>query len=698
MEIFEKNWDLTRSVSTSIPNEGDRLSSLSAWGPALASGLSGGLLIFAPLAYGAVHPWAYFTIGVVVSVLSLVFLSVALFKVWASPGKRRFLPRPPLWWLALGLGLLGLIQIMPWPQGVVRWLSPTAWHIRTLGSGAGWADYMPLSLNPYATLLEVLKLWPAVVFFFILIYTINSRKRIYHLIYLIIAVALLEVLYGFWHFRTHLIWGWKNHYTGLRLCGTFINSNHLAFFLTMAILLGFGLLLAQKRPSLPLAEGSSATRLRKFSRPEHLEDHCKGMILGFILVVLTVGLIFTASRGGMIALTAGFILISSIVWGQRWKRGYILVILAFLATAVLYSLLLGSAPFLARLENLSDKERYLAMKGALNIFRDYPWIGSGIATFGEVFYRYAPVELQGKYFLYTHNDWLQLLSETGITGFLLVAAAGGLFFANLLKQWFKRHDPFARYVGLGGIAALGAATLYSLGEFPLHIPALSLLFAAMAAITYVTVYSPHQGEWDYFSYPTFVFPRQRWLSTIILLGLMGTQVAFLYQVCYQWTAEMLAPTEFNSTLIPPKLESKDFRRALVLNPRNSKLNLGLAEALEKVQGVSGQDRAEVENSLKAAVFNAPSHWGYRLKLAEFYLRQQEQSPAYYIPAALEEFTAAVSLCPESGALHFRLALILTWADKYFSGLVPAHLSGRSQYYYKQAVRLDPQLQRFISQR
>lgn len=697
MEIFEKNWDLMRSASTAIPKEPERLNLSGDWGSGLALGIMGGVLVLAPLAYGAVHPWAYFSIGVLVAGLSLVFLSLALWKIWARPGEKRFLPWPPLWWLAVGLGLVGLSQLIPWPQGLVRGLSPTAWQIRTLGS-AGMAAYMPLSLNPYATLLEGLKLWPAVAFFFILIYALNSRKRIYALIYLILAVAFLEVAYGFWNFRTHLIWGWKNTYTGIRLSGTFINSNHLAFFLTMAIFLGFGLFLAQRKPPPVPAEGSAATPLRKFSRADNLEGYFKGLTLLFLLLLLTVGLIFTGSRGGMISLATGFILMSLLVWGLRWKGGHILLMLVFLAAAILYSLFLGSAEFLARLQDLTDKERYAAMKGALDVFRDYPWTGSGLATFGEVFYRYQPVGLQGKYFLYTHNDWLQLLAETGILGFLLLLAAWWLFFSNLVRQWFKRQDTFAHYVGLGGIAALGAAVLHSLGEFPFHIPALSLLFAAVAALTYVTVHSRRQGAWDYFSYPTFGFPRRRWLATFVLLGLIGAQVAFLYQVCYLWAAERVAPTELNSTLAPPQLASQDFRRALALNPRNSKNYLGLAEALEKAPEADGRSGAAVENALKAAVEDAPSQWGYRLKLADFYLQQREQSPARYIPAALEELEAAVRLFPESGALHFRLATMLTWADKYYSGLVPEHLHGRGPYHYEQAVRLDPPLKKFLEQR
>jgi O-antigen ligase len=670
---------------------------LDTWGRYLVIGVSGGLLIFAPLAFGAVHPWAYFPIALILSIVSLGTLTFGLYLTWTGPGKERFLPYPPIWWCAAGLGALILVQLTPWAQGLVRWLSPSAWEIRALGNGFGLADHIPLSLNPNGTILETLKLWPAMVLFFILIYTVSTRRQIRGLVVLILAVALFEVFYGFWHFQSHLIWGWKNHYTGTRLCGTFINSNHLAFFLNMAILLGFGLFLAQRKITPNRPEASSAwNHVRRLSRAENLEPKLKGFFLLFLLLLLVVGLIFTGSRGGMISLAAGFGLMALLIWGQRWAKGHIYLMLGFLLAAMLYSLLLGSSQLLvSRFRDLTDKERYYAMKGAWSIFKAYPLVGSGLGTFGEVFYQFEPAELQGKYFIYTHNDWLQLLAETGILGFLIMLVAWLLFFSGLIRQWRQRHDVFARYLTLGGIAAMGAAVFQSLAEFPFHIPALFLAFACLAAITYLTGYSRLQRDWHHFSYPTLKFPGHRYASTLILLGLMGVQVVFLGQIWHQFRAEGAAPTAPNSTCLPPKLKVKDFQRALSFNPRNSQYFLGLTEALEKDPKENGGPLPEEENYLKSAIMQAPSYWGYRLKLAEFYLKRQEHDPARYIPAGLMEMLAAVKLFPESGALHFSLASALAWAERYYSGLIPLELRDRCNYHFVEAIKMDPRLRQFL---
>ena len=181
------------------------------------------------------------------------------------------LPYPVLWWVGAGFALLILLQTVSWPQGLVNWLSPAAWQVRALGNGFGLAAYLPLSLNSYATGLEGLKLWPALGLFFLLIFTVKTRQQILAYLWVILAAALFEVVYGFSHFRTHVIWGWQNHYTGGRLCGTFVNSNHLAIFLAMAILLGFGLFLTLKE--VPLSSGERIPGLasnHRWSRSDHL--------------------------------------------------------------------------------------------------------------------------------------------------------------------------------------------------------------------------------------------------------------------------------------------------------------------------------------------------------------------------------------------------------------------------------------------
>jgi hypothetical protein len=249
-----------------------------------------------------------------------------LYKICVRPQELLLIPYPPLWWLAVGLVILTAIQVYAWPQGLVALLSPQAWEIRALGNGFGLADFIPFSLNPYVTWLEGLKLWPAVVLFCMLLCTLNSRRKLQGLVGLILAVGLFEILYGFWHLRSHLIWGWKNTYTGSRLCGTFINSNHLATFLTMAILLGFGLFLGMRETAPRLADKFSGwERIRRWSRSEHMEPQLRRSLLLVPLLLLAVGLIFTGSRGGMVSLVMGFALMALLIWSRKWRRGHIVI-------------------------------------------------------------------------------------------------------------------------------------------------------------------------------------------------------------------------------------------------------------------------------------------------------------------------------------------------------------------------------------
>ncbi len=652
--------------------------------------ISGFLLVFAPLAYGAVHTWAYSVVGLTMGMMSLAVLSFGLFNLMAKPDEKYFVPRPPLWWLACGVALIVFLQVMPWPAAMTKWLSPEAWKVRALGSGLGLADYLPFSLNPYKSLLEILKLWPAVTLFFILIYTLNSRRQIRTMMGIIIGVAFLETLYGFAEFRSHLIWGWENLYTGSRLCGTLINSNHLATLLTMAVLLGFGLFLSSKPNQVQNSQGPGVwTNLRHKSRAEHIEPQFRRFLLLFVLLLITVGLIFTGSRSGMTALVIGFAIMGMLIWGQRWRRGNMAVIAVFLAAAVIYSLVLGSAQSLARFQDLEDSGRYYAFSASLQIFRQFPLLGSGLSTFADVFSQYEPASLKGTYFVYAHSDWLQLLAESGALGFALVLIAFLTFYFRLMQQWRQRQDRFARGVGLGGLAAMGAAGFQALGEFPFHLPAISLTFAGIAAITYVALHSRRQG-WEHFSYPFIKLSGRRRMVPGVLAGLIILQLFMIIMLGQIWLAERAAPTEFDSTRPPQQLTGKDFQEALAHNPRNSRYYLGLSQSLRQGKGPSDGRSLSL---LKTAIFYAPADWRYHLQMAESCLLKYEQDPPRYLPMALKEFEAAVKLYPESPLLQYRLGTVLIWAASYYPGLVPPELEGQGKLHLARAIELDPRLQK-----
>jgi hypothetical protein len=228
-------------------------------------------------------------------------------------------------------------------------------------------------LNSNATIRETLLLWPAAVLFFVLVYTVNSRRRIEALVFLLLGVALVEAFYGLWHFQSHLIWGWKNPFYPGRLCGTFINSNHAAGYLGMAILLACGLFLArERRDGATAGDRRGHNWLRFWSRAEHLEPLVRRARFFLPLLMLLVAFFFAASRGAILALGFGLALMGLLWASQHSARWPLYLLTAFLVGVALYSLWLGGATVFARVMNLSDQGRDIAFWGSLHLIREFP--------------------------------------------------------------------------------------------------------------------------------------------------------------------------------------------------------------------------------------------------------------------------------------------------------------------------------------
>jgi tetratricopeptide (TPR) repeat protein len=660
----------------------------------LAAGTCAGSMLYAVLAYGGAHTWSYLPLSLFLATLSLGLLASGCYITYKGLSPALVLPRPPFGALVFLGVLFVLIQIMPLPRWLVGLISPGAVQIRALGNGYGLASFFPLSLNPYATMLEFLKLWPAVMIFFILLYSVQSRRQIQLLAEFIVAVAFFEAVYGLWHFRDHMIWGWKNSYDSERLCGTFINSNDLAGYLAMAILLGLGLLQARNWNLSKLSRDLSGWRwLSHWSRPEHLEPLCRRILLIIILLFLTVGLIFTGSRSGMISFLMGLTLTGIISWGQRWQKGYLwlLVILPVIAGA--YSLCLGSAPLLGRLLDLSDTQRYHTLLGALAIFREFPVSGSGLATFGDLFYRFEPSAFDGTWFYYAHNEWAQVLAETGILGFTLLCGCWLVFFSRLVKQWQRQQDFLARGLGLGCLAALAAGSFQALAEFPFRVPGFSLTYAAIAALAYLSLHHL-PGPSEQFSYPLINLKVPRRLIIGIFSVVMGLQVFLMVQAWQYWQAERIAPTEIDSTRNHPVIGTADLRQALALNPMNSLYYLELAKA-SQISNEAPKKVEQTEQLLRQAIFRAPANWGYHLKMAEFYQKYWKSNPERNLPRALKELNAATKLFPASGGLHLRLGLFLAWMERYHPGLIAPEMRGRWMIHLEKALKLDSSLKQYL---
>ena len=281
-----------------------------------------------------------------------------------------------------------------------------------------------------------------------------DHTMIKRIIYLIICVAVSISVYGFMQylgFFGHPWWNPKEF-----LASTFVNHNHFAGYLELVIPVTIGLLLTGgKGKRAPLVAAS--------------------------IIMLSI-FILAQSRGGWISLSISLSIMAAIILKDRNnKKGVFVLILVILATlAILYS---GRDIVSQRIESVTDMSykdmstdtRIKIWKGAIEIIKNNPLIGTGIGTFVWAFPRYNPqvLDVQANF---AHNDYLETASDMGIFALLVMI----LLFANAIRVGFKNRK--TNPLSLGCAIGILSLALHGMTDFNFHIPANMILFTTWMAI------------------------------------------------------------------------------------------------------------------------------------------------------------------------------------------------------------------------
>lgn len=207
----------------------------------------------------------------------------------------------------------------------------------------------------------------------------------------------------------------------------------------------------------------------------------KRALVGFAGIVMAGTIVLSQSRAG----TASFlvemgVLLALLVWRKRNGRiaasvgAICLMVLAFVAW-------LGTAALWHHFSELQDWMRLAMTKDGLRMFWHKPVLGWGLGTFTTVYPQFRSF-YTNLFVNAAHNDYVQILAETGVVGFAaMVWFIVEVYRAGLRNTEGWRRD-WSRALGLAALIGCTGLLVHSFFDFNLQIPANACMFLVICAV------------------------------------------------------------------------------------------------------------------------------------------------------------------------------------------------------------------------
>jgi len=429
------------------------------------------LILWTPIPFASVGPNAVFGIEIVAIVLGAVASTIVFLDRDAFPGPARAALVP-----ALGILLIGVLQLVPLGQGWVSFVAPKVHEVRELvGQTVPIDPPLRSSLTPSAGI-DALSRFAAYVWIgFAAAVGIRSRSALRWIAVAIAISAGVQGVYGAFELLSgrQQILGYAKEFYTHAATGTFVNRNHYAGYLAMALPVSLALLTSP----LPAARfpGWRQRILRLLERRALLRA-----LLFVGLSCIWIGVVLSYSRAGLAVALIGAAFAGFGLWG---KRPLLLLLIATLAIPTVFLLYQDVRAPGARLGDLaldarSDRGRLPVWGGVVRMAGDHWALGTGFGSFDAAFplYRAPAIDMRWQH---AHNDWLQAAAEGGWLTPILVVAIGVPVFRRRSTTAGSR---LVRAIRLGALAGVAAVALHSFVDFPLKIPAIAVLAAVLIGI------------------------------------------------------------------------------------------------------------------------------------------------------------------------------------------------------------------------
>lgn len=426
-----------------------------------------GLLLTIPvistLAYGAVDSSAISVLAV------LAFCIVALWIADSISMGRIEINLSTLLLPLVALALLGVIQLLP---------------LATHGIGPeliGTEVVRSLSIDPYSTRIFIVRIIIFIVFFAACLTFVRDRSRILVTLVVTITFGALLAFFGILQRLAELeaIYGLRPTPQAIPF-GPFVNQHHFASFMQMTA-----------GPALALVIGRSIGRDKR-------------IFVWAAILVMTLAVIFTGSRGGLLGYMTVIAFVITATFSTRNGRDRSgapintrgrapTIIIAGSAAIAGIMIAIGLAVFLGAgdiyfrgigldgsvPDPTSGRLHFWAV--ALKIFAANPVIGAGLESFGVAFTAFDT--RNGMFRVeYAHNEYLQMLADGGVVGLAIVVSFIFFLFRSGQRSISNSSDGLTRAVSIGGMAGCFGILVHSFFDFPLRTTSNGFYFLILACL------------------------------------------------------------------------------------------------------------------------------------------------------------------------------------------------------------------------
>ena len=391
-----------------------------------------GLLMFGPMAFGAVEPWSIFLLETGAVLLTILWVA----KQWLAgevsvQWNSAFLPMA-------GFGLLIAAQVI---------FRKTAYPHDTVSGATLYVAYGLLCFLAAQTLVRASQV---------------SKLATIFVVYgsAMAAFALLQGVAP----NGKLYW-LREPRMGGNIYGPYVNHNHYAGLMELLV---------------PIALVLALTNLA----------HEKERAAAGVAAALMAGTVFlSGSRGGMLAIMVELGVLFVLLVRQKKGARIAMGAAAFAVVLVVLLTWLGGKELTHRISSISTETRTELSGGmrlsidrdSLRMFRQKPVLGWGLETF--------PVVYPGFRSFYTnffvneaHNDYLQLLVEMGLVGFGIMLWFLIVVYRNAIPKIKNWTSSVSGAVALATTLGVTGILVHSFLDFNLQIPANAALFYVFGTI------------------------------------------------------------------------------------------------------------------------------------------------------------------------------------------------------------------------